>query len=63
LKQNIQLVGNSNGLNVYEYNYNWSSEKQKGVMAQEVLETKYANAVSMHESGYYMVDYSKLPNI
>jgi hypothetical protein len=63
LKENINLVGNSNGLNVYEYNYTWSSEKQKGVMAQELLETKYSDAVSTHKSGYYMVDYSKLPTI
>ena len=39
----------------------WSKELEKGVIAQELLETKYADAVEMHESGYYQVDYNRLP--
>jgi hypothetical protein len=61
LKENITLVGVVSGLNIYEYNYIWSNEKQTGVMAQELLSTKYKNAVSTHKSGYFMVDYSELP--
>ena len=62
VKENITLVGIVSDLNIYEYNYIWSKEKQTGVMAQELLNTKYADAVSTDEkSGYYMVDYSKLP--
>ena len=48
-------------MNVYTYNYIWSKKLEKGVMAQELLETKYANAVELHETGYYQLDYNKLP--
>lgn len=63
LKENITRVGQVEGINVYTYNYLNSSELQKGVMAQELLGTKYENAVSVHESGFYQVDYDKLPTI
>jgi hypothetical protein len=52
LKENVQFVAKVNGLNTYTYNYVWDNAIQHGVMAQELLETQYAD-----------VDYSKLPNI
>tara|TARA_R110000803_G_scaffold11618_6_gene34541 strand:- start:1683 stop:2159 length:477 start_codon:yes stop_codon:yes gene_type:complete len=63
LKENVKFVAKVNGLNTYTYNYVWDNAVQHGVMAQELLETQYADAVEMHESGYYQVDYSKLPSI
>jgi uncharacterized protein YukE len=61
LKENVEFAGIVAGLNTYTYNYVWSNEKHTGVMAQELLDTDYADAVSVHESGYYQVDYNKLP--
>jgi uncharacterized protein YukE len=61
LKENVKFAGVVAGLNTYTYNYVWSNERNTGVMAQELLNTEYADAVSVHESGYYQVDYNKLP--
>jgi hypothetical protein len=59
LKENIVHVGKVDEINVYNFNYVWDKTEQHfGVMAVELLNTKYADAVSIHESGYYMVDYS-----
>ena len=63
LKENVKFAGKVADINTYTYNYVWDKETvQKGAMAQELLDTKYADAVEMHKSGYYMVDYSKLPH-
>jgi hypothetical protein len=32
----------------------------EGVIAQELLGTKFENAVIMDKNGYYLVDYSKI---
>ena len=61
LKENVEFAGTVEGINTYTYNYVWSSEEHTGVMAQELLGTKHDDAVEMHDSGYYQVDYSKLP--
>jgi len=62
LKENIKLVANQFGLNVYSYNYLWDKAiTYIGVMAQELIGTKYATSLSTDANGYYMVDYSKLP--
>jgi hypothetical protein len=61
LKENIKSAGQIDGVNVYTYNYVWDKKPQFGVMAQELKNTKYEDAVAVHKSGYYMVDYSKLP--
>jgi hypothetical protein len=63
LKENVEFAGKVNGINTYTYNYVWDNAVQTGVMAQELLETKYADAVDTHPSGYYRVNYSKLPTI
>lgn len=61
LKRNIKFLKNIFGINVYSFNYIWSDEEQIGVMAQELLKTKYKNCVSTDKNNFYMVDYSKLP--
>jgi hypothetical protein len=62
LKMNIKFVGIEHGLNVYSWNYKWNSKKTyTGVIAQELIGTKYESALSIDKNGYYMVDYSKLP--
>ena len=46
---------------MYKFTYVWdNTKKYLGVMAQDILQTKYADAVT-EEGGYYRVDYSKLP--
>lgn len=57
LKSNIVHVGKFKNHNVYEYDI--FGRRERGVMAQEVLATK-PNAVHLHESGYYMVNYGAL---
>jgi hypothetical protein len=62
LKTNINQTNTIEGLNIYSYNYLWDLETlYEGVMAQELLNTKYSDAVTMYDTGYYVVDYSKLP--
>ena len=62
LKENITLIGTTDDLNVYSYTYLWNKAKTYiGVLAQEVLTTKYASAVMTDANGFYYVDYSKLP--
>ena len=60
LKENIVKVGQSPlGFNIYEWNYLWSPERFRGVIAQEVQKIK-PQAVLSNIFGYLMVDYSKL---
>jgi len=61
LKENIKPAGKIANVNVYTYNYKGDKTARFGVMAQELKTTKYADAVKTHSSGYYVVDYSKLP--
>lgn len=57
LKTDIAEIGHTAaGQPVYSYRYVWGGPVQIGVMAHE----SPADAVSMHESGYLMVDYSKV---
>lgn len=59
LKDNISLVGENNGFNVYEFNYKSSPTKRyRGVMAQEVKKTN-PDAVSTID-GFLAVDYNKI---
>ena len=60
LKKNIVKVGTlDNGLNVYDFDYIWGGARERGVMAQEVLNI-IPEAVIVTDSGYYAVDYSKI---
>lgn len=58
VKENIKRTGVSkSGIPTYEFNYIGDSNRYSGAMAQDLLHT---DAVSKHESGYYMVDYNKI---
>jgi hypothetical protein len=60
LKENIVKVGQSpSGFNIYEWNYLWSPERFRGVIAQEVQKIN-PQAVLSNIFGHLMVDYSKL---
>jgi hypothetical protein len=60
LKENVNKVGEIDGISVYTFNYVWDKTQQhSGVMAHELLDTEYKDAVVLDESGYYLVDYSK----
>jgi hypothetical protein len=57
LKTNIRAVGKTDGgQTIYTYQYKWGGPAMMGVMAQESPE----DAVHVHDSGYLMVDYSKV---
>ena len=63
LKDNITLLqGERFGIpNIYSFNYKWDAETTWiGVMAQELLDTGYSDAVGIDSEGFYNVDYSKL---
>jgi hypothetical protein len=56
LKKDIKLISRSpQGINIYEFKYIHTDGTYEGVMAQEV---PWARA--MTDTGYYMVDYSKV---
>ena len=60
-KRDIVKVGEHEGLGVYEFAYKDDPDtRYTGVMAQEVLK-KFPEAVGNY-LGYYVVDYSKIPN-
>jgi len=58
LKENIELVGEKNGHNIYHFNYKGSDKRYEGVMAQEVLD-KMPEAV-IDVGGHLAVYYDKL---
>lgn len=58
LKSNIAKVGEENGFNIYEFNYTGQPQRYRGVMAQEVLETR-PDAVT-YVDGYLAVNYSAI---
>jgi hypothetical protein len=60
LKRDVEEVGVlPSGLPVYNFRYLWSDEPYRGVMAHEAAEI-FPDAVFAHESGYLMVDYSRI---
>ena len=62
LKENIKYLGLVSDLKVYSFNYIWNkAEEMIGVMAQDLIGTKYEDALRKDINGYYMVDYSRLP--
>jgi hypothetical protein len=62
LKTNIQFTHKVEDLRIYNFSYKWDTDTiYSGVMAQELLGTKYAHAVTEDADGNYMVDYAKLP--
>jgi hypothetical protein len=64
LKENIKHIRDVDGIRVYSFNYVWDKTPVVGAMAQDLLkDTRYADAVSVHELGFYQVDYAKLPEL
>jgi Chaperone of endosialidase len=60
MKENIVRVGQTDsGLDIYTYNYIGNPASHMGVLAQEAMR-KFPDAVTRHESGYLMVNYSKV---
>ena len=65
LKDNIKHIGSENGHNIYTWTWNKIAKELNvdspttGVLAQEVME-KNPEAVTKHDSGYYMVNYGAL---
>ena len=59
LKENVALVGNKNGHNIYEFDYKDGSGRFRGVMAQEVQRTN-PEAVAEMDNGYLGVFYDKI---
>jgi hypothetical protein len=62
LKVDVRPAGqDGRGRDWYDYRYAWDAPDvtRRGVMAQQILATD-PQAVSTHESGFLMVDYSKL---
>lgn len=63
VKDNILLEDTIDGLNIYSYNYIWDKHRRlSGVMAQELIGTVHEKAVVNTESGYFKVDYNRLPS-
>ena len=62
LKTDIIFDSIMDNINVYTFKYIWDKlTTYRGVMAQELIGTKYESAVIKDASGWYKVDYSKLP--
>jgi len=61
-KNILKKIGVSeSGINIYLFTYNFDpTVVYQGVIAQELLNTRFENAVRLDKSGYYSVDYSKL---
>lgn len=62
LKEDLTFSGYDNeGRRWYTYRYVWDEHgmRRRGVIAQEIMDSD-PGAVSVHPSGYLMVDYSKL---
>lgn len=59
LKEEIEYIGEENGIPIYHFNYIGGSERYKGVMAQDVLDIK-PEAVHLDPYGFYRVNYDML---
>ncbi len=64
LKTDILKVGEINGVEIYKFRYKFDKSKIRiGVIAQQLLKTKYSKYVSVDkETGYYVIDYNGLQN-
>ncbi len=60
-KENIKLVGVSNmGINIYQFNYKDEDGVYEGVIGNELIGTKFENALSHDDNGLLVVDYYKI---
>ena len=61
LKENITQINTStSGIPVYTFNYIGDSDLYKGVMAQDLIELGFEDAVGMGNDGYYFVRYDMI---
>lgn len=62
LKTNIKQIGKSkSGIKIYTFSYIGDIPTQyQGVMAQDLIGTRWENALISGSDGYYAVDYSKI---
>jgi hypothetical protein len=62
LKTNINKISVSNsGINIYTFEFiDKPNEVYQGIIAQELIGTKFESATKIESDGYYHVDYSKL---
>lgn len=57
----IKIAESLLGINIYQFRYNDNKDDiYQGVMAQELLGTKFESSVKLFEDGYYGVDYSQI---
>ena len=61
LKHNIKYIGMYGDLKIYTFKYLNSDQRYAGIMAQDLIGTKYQGALSFDKNGYYVVDYGMLP--
>ena len=62
LKENLIFLQYEHSLKIYQYNYiNDKDTIYKGIMAQDLIGTKYEDALHLDTNGYYKVNYNKLP--
>jgi len=66
LKENVEYLGNKNGVNFYSWDWNDKAKKlgvdnqpTTGVIAQDLI-SYIPEAVHLDDDGYYSVDYSKV---
>jgi hypothetical protein len=60
-KENLKLIGKSNsGLNIFQFNYKGEDGLYEGIIAQDLIGTKYENALSKNKDNLYVVDYNKI---
>ena len=63
LKDNIVLLQKATSIlpNIYAFKYKWDKVTNYiGVMAQELLDTRFKNAAIKGSDGFYSVDYRQL---
>lgn len=60
LKENIELLDNVGGYNIYRFDFVDGARDQVGVIAQEILDIQ-PEAVGIDDNGYYFVAYGLLP--
>ena len=60
LKENLKLLANVDGYNIYRFDFINGAKNQVGVIAQEMLEIQ-PEVVGVDDNGYYFVAYGLLP--
>ena len=58
VKENIEKVGEYDGMGVYDFNYKWTPERRRGLMAQEVEQVKPEAVFEV--GGIKAIDYGKI---